>query len=195
MSVSLTKGQKVSLSKEGGALSRIFMGLGWDVAKKKGGLLGGLMGGGGGDIDLDASCLVFDTNGQMVDQIWFRQLKGMGGAIVHTGDNLTGAGEGDDEVIKVDLSRLPDSVKSLVFTVNSFRGQTFDKVENAFCRVVDDTSGTELCQFRLSESGSHTGMVMAKIYRHQNEWKIHAVGEKTSGQTFHDMMPAIQAAL
>ncbi|KAF0144800.1 MAG: tellurium resistance protein TerZ [Rhodospirillaceae bacterium] len=193
MTVSLTKGQKVSLSKDGGALTRVFMGLGWNVAKK-GGFLGGLFGG-GRNIDLDASCLVFDESGQLVDEIWFRQLKGMNGAIVHTGDNLTGAGDGDDEVIKVDLARLPASVKSLVFTVNSFRGQTFDTVANASCRVVDDVSGKELAVFSLSESGSHTGLVMAKIYRHEGTWKLHAVGEKTDGRTFHDMMPTIRAAL
>jgi len=194
MSISLTKGQKVSLSKDGATLSRIFMGVGWDVAKK-GGLLGGLLGGGGGDIDLDASCLVFDESGGLVDQIWFQQLRGMGGTIVHTGDNVTGAGEGDDEVIKVDLASLPASVKALVFTVNSFRGQTFDTVANAFCRVVDDAAGTELARFDLSESGSHTGLIMAKLYRHDGAWKLHAIGEKTKGRTFHDMMPAIQAAL
>lgn len=193
MSVSLTKGQKVSLSKEGASLSRIFMGLGWDVAKK-GGLLGGLFGG-NEEIDLDASCLVFDDSGKAVDEIWFRQLKGMNGAIIHTGDNLTGAGDGDDETIKVDLSKLPATVKSLVFTVNSFRGQTFDKVANAYCRVVDEVSGKELAKFALGEAGAHTGLVMAKIYRHNGEWKIHAIGEKTSGRTFHDMMPAITAAL
>jgi len=195
MSVSLTKGQKISLSKDGGSLTRIFMGLGWDVTKKKG-LLGGMFGGGGGeDIDLDASCLVFDESGQQVGEIWFRALTGMNGAIVHTGDNLTGAGDGDDETIKVDLSRLPATVKSLVFTVNSFRGQTFDKVANAYCRVVDEVSGKELAKFTLGEAGPHTGLVMGKIYRHNGEWKIHAVGEKTTGRTFHDMMPAIRATL
>jgi len=194
MSVSLTKGQKVSLSKDGGGLSRIFMGVGWDVAKtKKGGLLGMLSG--GGDIDLDASCLVFDESGALVDQIWFQQLKGMGGAIIHTGDNRTGAGEGDDEVIRVDLAGMPASVKSLVFTVNSFTGQTFNTVANAFCRVVDEANGQEMATFSLSESGSHTGLVLAKIYRHNGEWKLHAIGEKTKGRTFHDMMPAIKAAL
>ncbi|WP_299436729.1 TerD family protein [uncultured Rhodospira sp.] len=192
MSVSLTKGQKVSLSKDGGSLTRIFMGLGWDVAKK-GGFLGKLMG--GGEVDLDASCLVFDESKTMVDQIWFRQLKGMKGAIVHTGDNRTGAGEGDDEVIKVDLSNLPANVSSLVFTVNSFTGQDFNSIANAFCRVVDDTTGEELAKFTLSEAGSHTGLVMARLYRHSGDWKLHAVGEKTSGRTFHDMMPAITAAL
>ena len=193
MSVSLTKGQKVSLSKDGATLTRISMGLGWDVAKK-GGLLGGLFGG-SEEIDLDASCLVFDESGKLVGEVWFRALKGMDGAIVHTGDNLTGEGDGDDETIKVDLSKLPSSVKSLVFTVNSFRGQTFDKIANAKCRVIDDVAGKELASFTLSESGSHTGLVMAKIYRHNGEWKLHAIGEKTTGRTFHDMMPAIQAAL
>ncbi|AWU95283.1 TerD family protein [Azospirillum ramasamyi] len=194
MSVSLTKGQKISLSKNGATLTRVFMGLGWDVAKK-GGLLGGLFGGGGESIDLDASCLVFDERGELVDEIWFRQLKGMHGAIVHTGDNLTGDGDGDDEVIKVDLSKLPASVKSLVFTVNSFRGQTFDKVANASCRLVDDTNQKELAVFALSEAGSHTGLIMAKLYRHNGEWKLHAIGEKTAGKTFHDMMPAILGML
>ncbi len=194
MTVSLSKGQKVSLSKDGASLTRIFMGLGWDVAKK-GGLLGGLFGGAPENIDLDASCLVFDESGKLVDEIWFRQLKGMNGAILHTGDNLTGAGDGDDETIKVDLSKLPTSVRALVFTVNSFCGQTFDKVANAYCRVVDEVSGKELAKFSLGESGGHTGLVMAKIYRHNGEWKIHAIGEKTIGRTFHDMMPAIQSAL
>ena len=193
MTVSLTKGQKVSLAKEGG-ITRIFMGLGWDVVAKKKGLFG-LLGGGGQDIDLDASCLVFDEAGTLVDQIWFRQLAGMNGAIVHTGDNRTGAGDGDDEVIRVDLSKLPSAVKSLIFTVNSFLGQTFDMIANAGCRVVDEVSGKELAIFSLSESGPHTGLVLAKIYRHGGEWKIHAIGEKTNGRTFHDMMPVIQAAL
>jgi len=199
MSISLTKGQKISLTKEGGGgLSRVFMGLGWDEASSGGGkgLLGSLFGGGGGgQIDLDASCLVFDDSNEMVDQIWFRQLKGMNGAIVHTGDNLTGAGEGDDEVINVDLSALPATVKTLVFTVNSFRGQTFDKVRNAFCRLVDASTDGEIARFDLSETGSHTGLVMTKIYRHGGEWKMHAIGEKTSGATFKDMMPVIRGAL
>ncbi len=193
MTVSLTKGQRVSLFKDGAVLSRIFMGLGWDVARKRG-FLGGLLRG-NPEIDLDASCLVFNEVGQLIDEIWFRQLHGMNGAIVHTGDNLTGAGDGDDEIIKVDLARLPTSIKSLVFTVTSFQGQTFDNVANARCRVVDDVSGKELTVFNLSDSGPHTGCIMTKIYRHNEEWKIHAIGERTNGRTFHDMMPAIQAVL
>ncbi|MEO5376312.1 MAG: TerD family protein [Magnetococcus sp. DMHC-6] len=194
MSISLTKGQKISLSKENQTLQRVFMGLGWDVIQKKG-FMAGLFGGGGGDIDLDASCLVFDEGGKLIEEIWFKKLRGMSGAIVHTGDNLTGAGEGDDEVIKIDLSKLPSTVKSLVFTVTSFSGQTFDQVANARCRLVDEVSNTELATFKLSEVGSHTGLIMAKLYRHNNEWKLHAIGEKTTGRTFHEMMPAMTGML
>ena len=131
MAVSLQKGQKISLSKEaGGELTQVKLGLGWDVSQgpqdKKGGLLGKLFGGssGGDSIDLDASCIMFDSNKQPVDAIWFSQLKSKDGSVVHTGDNRTGDGDGDDEVINVDLSKVPANVVSLVFTVNSFTGQT-----------------------------------------------------------------------
>ncbi len=193
MSISLVKGQKVSLSKDGTKLSRVFMGLGWDVAQS-GGFLKSLFGG-GDDIDLDASCLVFDENNQLLDAIFYNNLKGLNGLIVHTGDNRTGAGDGDDEVIKVDLGRLPPAVKNMVFIVSSYQGQTFDKIANAYCRVVDETTGKELVKFNISDTGSHTGLIMAKVYLHNNEWKIHAVGEKTGGRTPADMLPAVVAPL
>lgn len=193
--VSLQKGQTVRLEKSGGgALTRVAMGLGWDVRKAKG-LLGGLFGGGGGDIDLDASCLLFDGSARLVDQVWFRQLASTDGSIVHSGDNLTGAGDGDDETINVDLTRLPAGVQSLIFTVNSFRGDTFDRIENAYCRVVDSGSGKELVRYDLTGAGSHTGQVMARLKRAGAGWEFTAVGSRTNGRTFHDMMPQIQAAL
>ena len=193
--VSLQKGQSVRLEKSGGgALTRVAMGLGWDVRKPKG-LLGGLFGGGGGDIDLDASCLLFDAAGRLTDQVWFRQLKSSDGSIVHSGDNLTGAGEGDDETITVDLTLLPSSVQTLVFTVNSFRGDTFDRIDNAYCRVVDATTGKEMVRYDLTGAGSHTGQVMARLQRAGASWEFTAVGNRTNGRTFHDMMPQIQAAL
>src|SRR4051812_12964011 len=127
MGVSLTKGQRISLQKEGGgALTKVIMGLGWDAKKKKAGFLG--FGGGSQEIDLDASCLLFDESRSLVDAVWFRQLKSRDGSIVHTGDNRTGAGEGDDEQIIVDLSAVPATVKSLVFVVNSFTGQDFSQI-------------------------------------------------------------------
>ena len=198
MSVNLSKGQKISLEKEaGGALSQIKMGLGWDVGaapQKSGGFLGGLFGGGGsagGSIDLDASCIMLDANKQMVDAIWFGQLQSKDSSIQHTGDNRTGAGEGDDEVIDVNLSRIPDHVQALVFTVNSFTGQTFATVNNAFCRLVNASNNSEVARYDLSAQGSHTALILAKIYRHNGEWKMHAIGETASGRTFHDLMPAI----
>ncbi len=197
MAINLQKGQKISLSKEaGGNLTQVKLGLGWDVAQdpkdKKGGLLGKLFGGGTDDsIDLDASCIMFDSNRQAVDAIWFGQLKSKDGSILHTGDNRTGDGDGDDEVINVDLSKIPANVVSLVFTVNSFTGQTFETVTNAFCRIVNADSDSEVARYNLSAQGGHTAMVMAKVYRHNDEWKMHAIGETASGRTFHDLMPAI----
>lgn len=189
MSISLVKGQKISLDKEAGAtLDAVVMGLGWDV-KKAGGLKGFL--GGGDSIDLDASCVFFDEAKAILDIVWFRQLKSKDGSVVHTGDNRTGAGEGDDEQIIVQLSKVPANVKTLVFTVNSFTGQTFESVENAFCRIVDKASGKEIARYNLSCSGKHTAMVMAKLYRHNGEWKMHALGEYGNGRTVQDLLPVI----
>lgn len=192
--VNLQKGQSVSLEKRGGgALTRVTMGLGWDVRKAKG--LLGLFGGGGGEIDLDASCLMFDADRRLLDQVWFRQLKSKDGSIVHSGDNLTGEGDGDDETIHVDLTRLPPAAQALVFTVNSFRGDSFDRIDNAYCRLLDAATGAELARFDLTGAGSHTGQVMAQVVREGTGWTMKALGERTSGRTFHEMMPAITAAL
>lgn len=191
--VSLAKGQAVRLEKSGGGtLTRVVMGLGWDVRKKKG--LFGFLGGGGEDIDLDASCLLF-AGRTLIDQVWFRQLRSKDGAVTHSGDNLTGAGDGDDETITVDLTRVPADVTALVFTVSSFRGDTFDRIDNAFCRLVDATTGTETARYDLTGTGSHTGQVMAQIVRRGDGWEMKALGERTTGRTFHDMMGEITAAL
>lgn len=193
--VSLQKGQTVRLEKSGGGtLTRVAMGLGWDVRKAKG-LFGMFGGGGGGDIDLDASCLLFDGSRRMVDEVWFRQLASEDGSIVHSGDNRTGAGDGDDETINFDLSRLPASVQTLVFTVNSFQGDTFDRIANAYCRLIDLTNGKELARYDLTGSGTHTGQVMAKLTRGAGGWDMKALGERTSGRTFHDMATTIDATL
>lgn len=189
MSVNLQKGQKISLDKEaGGSLSRVVMGLGWDAIKKKG-LFG--FGAKTESVDLDASCLLFDENGHAVDAVWFRQLKSRDGSIVHTGDNRTGAGDGDDEQIIVDLSHVPPQVRALVFTVNSFTGQNFSQVENAYCRIVNAANQQEVARYDLSVQGAHTAQIMAKLYRHNGEWKMHAIGENGSGRTFDELMPKI----
>jgi tellurium resistance protein TerZ len=197
MGISLQKGQKISLNKEaGGELSKVIMGLGWDAKKSGGGLLKGMFGGGsGGSIDLDASCVLFDEQKKIVDTVWFRQLKSKDGSVVHTGDNRTGAGDGDDEQIIVDLNKVPANVKSLVFTVNSFTNQSFDQVENAYCRLVDSSSNKEIARYTLSAQGPHTAQIMAKVYRHEGEWKMHAIGENGHGRTIDSLLPQITANL
>lgn len=196
MAVNLEKGQKISLAKQGGELSEIFMGLGWDAARPRS--LGGFFGkfvGRGSSIDLDASCVMFDESKQPLDIVFFNSLTGANGAVRHTGDNLTGEGDGDDEVIEVSLERLPENVCYLVFTVNSYRGQTFDEVDNAFCRLVDKRAGQELARYSISGGGPHTAMIMAKIYRHGGEWKMHAIGEPMTAKTATQMVEPIRKIL
>jgi len=189
MAIVLSKGQKISLDKEsGGGLTRIVMGLGWDPIKRKGFLGFGTK---TEDVDLDASCLMFDAQNQAVDVVWFRQLRSNDGSIQHTGDNRTGAGDGDDEKIIVDLDRVPSAVKSLVFVVNSFLGQNFSQIENATCRLVDGRTDREVARYDLSCQGPHTAQIMAKVYRHNSEWKLHAIGENCSGRTFQELIPNI----
>ncbi|AGX87255.1 TerD family protein [Candidatus Symbiobacter mobilis] len=189
MGINLQKGQKISLDKEaGGALTSIIMGLGWDAVKKKG-ILG--FGGGSETIDLDASCLLFDASKQLIDAVWFRQLRSQDGSIQHTGDNRTGDGEGDDEQIIVNLSVVPASVQSLVFTVNCFTGQDFSQVANAFCRMVNKGNNKEIARYDLSVQGKHSAQIMCKVYRHNNEWKMHAIGENGVGRTFQELLPQI----
>ena len=192
MTVSLSKGQKVSLVKrDGGTLSRVRMGLGWDAIKKRG-LFGGSK---SQSIDLDASALLFDAAGRLVDQVWFGQLHSKDGSVNHTGDNRTGAGDGDDESIRVDLTRVPAQVTAMVFTVNSFTGQNFSQIENAFCRVVDETTETEIARYDLSGSGPHTAQLMVKLTRDGQGWAMTALGIPASGRTFEDLLPAIAGQL
>ncbi|MEO5340594.1 MAG: TerD family protein [Magnetococcus sp. MYC-9] len=189
MSISLQKGQKIRLAKESGtALDRVILGLGWDVAAKKKGILSFL---GGGEIDLDASCLMFDEARQLVDVVWFEQLRSRDGSIQHTGDNVTGAGEGDDEQIIVELSRVPAQVASLVFVVNSFSGQSFERVQNAFCRLLDASNQQEFATYQLNAQGDHTAMIMAKLYRHAGEWRMHAIGAYAQGKTVQSLLPVV----
>jgi tellurium resistance protein TerZ len=188
MTVSLRKGEKVSLQKRGGGnLTRVRMGLGWDATKKR-----GLFGARAQSIDLDASALLFDANGRLVDQVWFQQLDSKDGSVHHTGDNRTGAGDGDDESIQVDLSRVPAAVVTLVFAVNSFTGQNFSQIENASCRLVDEAGGdVEIAKYDLTGSGPHSAQIMTKVSRDGEGWSMTALGIPASGRTFHDLLPAL----
>lgn len=185
MGINLQKGQRISLSKEAPGLKKLMCGLGWDVAKRSG---GGLFGAFSNtqDCDLDASVLCLDQNGKMKDianVVYFGNLSHRSGAITHLGDNLTGAGEGDDEQIIVDLEKIPSDIARLVFTVNIYesiaRKQDFGQVQNAFVRLVDTSNNKELARYQLSglEYAGMTGMIMGEIYRHNNEWKMGAVGD------------------
>ena len=188
MAVNLQKGQKISLEKEaGGTLTSVVMGLGWDVAKKK-----GLFGfGREQSIDLDASCFIFDDNNNPIDLVYFGQLASRDGSVQHSGDNRTGEGDGDDEQIAVALNRIPANVKTLVFTVSNYTGQNFSQVENAYCRLVDGQTGKEIARYDLSAQGNHTAQIMAKVYRHNGEWKMHAIGENSQGATPDKIIPKI----
>lgn len=193
MGISLQKSQSVSLAKEAKhGLERITLGVGWDVAK--GGFFGGLFGG-GGDIDLDASCITFDADKAVLEQVWFGKLTNAAGTIRHSGDNLTGEGDGDDESIAIQLDKLDPKVEYIVLTVNSFRGQTFDKVANAFARVVDNRSGKEMAKFVISDAGPHTGIILASLTRNGGQWDFKAIGERTGGRTVHDLTAPARAIL
>ena len=182
--VVLEKRQSVVLTKFGKPLlSKVRMGLGWDPVAGK------------GRIDLDASCIAFDANRKVVATCWFLKLSILDGAVAHSGDNLTGAGEGDDEVISVDLGRLPHSVTGLVFTVNSFSGQRFTDVGRAFCRLVDHGTGQEMVRFELSDSGPTTGVLMCKMIREPSGWVMTALGEYADGKTVRKMKKPAAAAL
>src|SRR3954463_4807011 len=187
MTVNMSKGQQVSLTKRGGGgLSLVRMGLGWDAGKKR-----GLFGSRAPSIDPGAPALLFDGHGNLVDAVWFRQLRSKDGSVQHTGDNLTGDGEGDDESIIVDLPRLSPAVTQIVFTVNSFTGQDFSQIENAFCRLVDETTGEELARYDLTGSGRHNAQIMAKGSRGGGGWTMTAIGAIANGRTVQDLVPAV----
>ncbi|MFJ9630920.1 TerD family protein [Streptomyces sp. NPDC091280] len=193
MSVNLGKGQQVSLSKsDGSALTSVRMGLGWQAAPRKG-FLAKLTG--PREIDLDASAVLF-AGREPADVVFFQHLTSDDGSVRHTGDNLIGgAGGGDDETILVDLARVPVHIDQIVFTVNSFTGQTFAEVENAFCRLIDETTGQELARYTLSGGGAYTAQIMAKLHRSGGGWQLKAIGEPAAGRTFQDLLPAVAAHL
>ena len=183
--VNLAKGGSVSLEKNGKPfLSSIRMGLGWEPAA------------GGRNVDLDASCIAFDAQRNKIETAWFMKLSIFNGAIAHSGDNLTGAGAGDDESITVHLDGLPPEACGLVFVVNSFSGQKFTAVKNAYCRLVDAGSGQELVRFDLTQSEPHTGVVMCKLVRQfSGEWVMTAIGEYVDAKTARAMVKPASAML
>lgn len=190
MGINLQKGQRVDLTKGNAGLSRIQVGLGWDPAQKTGGggFLGGLFGGGKqANIDCDASVIMLqdDHIRSQNDVIYFGNLKSDNGAIQHSGDNLTGDGDGDDEVITIDLSSIPSQYNRLVFVVNIYdavnRKQHFGMIQNAYIRVLNGNSHEELIRYNLTDDYSgNTTLITSEIYRHGSEWKFAAIGTGTN---------------
>jgi tellurium resistance protein TerD len=172
--VSLSKGGNVSLTKAAPNLTAVMVGLGWDVRTTT-----------GADFDLDASAIICNASGKVIsDQhfVFFNNLRSPDGAVEHQGDNLTGAGEGDDEQVRVNLAGLPSEADKVVFTVSIYdaesRNQSFGQVQNAFIRVVNDADNNELARFDLTEDAStETAMVFGELYRNQAEWKFRAIGQ------------------
>lgn len=178
MSVSLKKGDKVALSKDS-VVNKISVCLGWDTAKYDD----------DGDFDLDASAFVVTKVGLTRsdnDFVFYNNTNHPSGAVIHSGDDLTGSGDGDDEVIKVDLEKLPNYVNRVVFCVTIFeaerRMQNFGMVENSYIRIMNDTTGNEIMRYDLKEKfGNSTAIIAGEIYRDESKWKFHAVGEGRDG--------------
>jgi tellurium resistance protein TerD len=174
MSVSLSKGGNVSLTKEAPGLTAVLVGLGWDARTTS-----------GAGFDLDASALMVGMSGKILSDahfIFFNNLTSPDGSVEHTGDNLTGEGEGDDEVIKVNLAGVPAEVDKIVVTVSIYdaetRSQSFGQVRNAYIRVINQADGAELTRYDLSEDASNeTAMIFGELYRNAGEWKFRAVGQ------------------
>ncbi|MED4731878.1 TerD family protein [Aneurinibacillus migulanus] len=177
--ISLAKGQRIDLTKTNPGLTKVIIGLGWDTNKYSGSQ----------DFDLDASAFLLyagDKARDINDFIFYNNLQGGNGSVVHTGDNRTGEGDGDDEQIKIDFSKIPSDVTKVAITVTIHdamaRGQNFGQVTNAFCRVVDEQTGREIMRYDLGEDFSiETAVVICELYRNGNDWKFSAVGSGFSG--------------
>lgn len=188
MSVNLQKGQKVDLTKGNAGLRRVMVGLGWDEAEQPqaSGLFGSLFGGGQKqDIDCDAIAFLLDSNAKIArrsDVVFFNNLRHDSGCVIHQGDNLTGAGDGDDEQIMIDLAGLPSRYDRVVILVSIYqatnRKQQFGMIKNAFIRLVDADTNKELCIYNLSENyQGMTAMIFGEVYRYNGEWKFNAIGQ------------------
>lgn len=190
MAISLQKGQKVSLSKENAGLSRVMIGLGWDEVQQKRGFFSLKP----QDIDCDATAILLQ-NGKLKaneDVVYFGNLRHKSGTVQHMGDNLTGAGDGDDEQIMVDLAKIPAVYDRIVLMVNIYqareRKQHFGMIRNAFIRLVDCRNGKEMCRYNLTDDYSGmTALIFGEVYRHNGEWKFNAIGQGTNDNSIGEV--------
>lgn len=192
MSINLKKGQKIDLRKSNPGLSAIRVGLGWDPVEEGGGFLKSLFGSKQADIDCDASVFLLNEDSRPIDLVYFGNLRTSNDSIIHTGDNLTGEGAGDDEVILVDLDKLPSQVSKLLFVVNIYdcirRKQHFGMIKNAYIRMNDAKNNSEIARYNLSDNYSEkTALLVGLIYRYQGTWKFSAIGEGTNDTGLNDM--------
>ena len=196
MSISLQKGQKVSLSKDNAGLAHVIVGLGWDeVQKPSGGFLKSMFSSEPQAIDCDASAILL-KNGKLAhkdDLVYFGNLRHPSGTVIHQGDNLTGAGDGDDEQIVIDLSKVPQDYDRIVIVVTIYqavkRRQTFGMIENAFIRLVDARNNNEMCKYNLTDNYSGmTAMIFGEVYRHNGEWKFNAIGQGTNDPGLNELI-------
>lgn len=195
MSISLQKGQKVSLSKGNAGLSRVLIGLGWDEVKRSKGFFSPKP----QAIDCDASLLLLQ-NGKLrrkEDIVYYGNLRHDSGTVQHMGDNLTGAGDGDDEQVVVDLAKIPQEYDKLVVVVNIYqpiqRKQHFGMIQNAFCRLENESNHAEMCRYNLTESYSDmTALIFGEIYRHGGEWKFNAIGQGTNDPGLGELVKRYQ---
>ncbi len=179
MAVNLSKGQKVDLTKTNPGLSKIIVGLGWDVNKYDG----------GSEFDLDAAAFLCSDMGRVTsdaDFVFYNNKEHSSGSVIHSGDNLTGEGDGDDEQLKVDLSKVPDMISKIDFTVTindaDIRNQNFGQVSNAYIRIINEATGEELIRYDLGEDYSiETAVIVGELYRNAGEWKFNAIGSGFQG--------------
>jgi tellurium resistance protein TerZ len=180
MSINLTKTQsfKFNLEKTN-EISHVFMGIGWDPADED------------EEVDLDASCVLLDADKEVIDTIYFANLTSEDDAVEHQGDNTTGDGDGDDEVIDVNLNKLNAEVDSIVFTITSYSGQSFEDLDNCVARLVNKKNNTEMCRFELKNVGDFTAVIMCKLSRSNAGWEFKALGIGTDGETADDLIDEI----
>lgn len=191
MSVNLSKGQRINLSKEVEGLSKIMVGLGWDAAKQSGGILNHLFGSTSYSIDCDASAITMGNGNKYRTCIYYGNLSEDN--VYHHGDNLTGDGDGDDEQITVDLAHLSNEIERIVFVVNIYncieRKQDFGLIKNAYIRLVDESTGKEICKYNLSNDYvGKTAMIFAEVYRNNGEWKFNAIGQGTNDTSISQLI-------
>ncbi len=185
MAINLSKGQAISLKKGGdsSALNKCFAALGWDT--------------GTSSIDLDASVVCFDEEKSLLESetVWYGHKANANMSIKHSGDNVTGDGEGDDEVIECELFNIPKTVKYAVVTISSYSGQKFTTVRNAFCRVVESKNRSEVCRYELSTMEAKTGIIVGMFVREETGWQFKAIGQFADSKTYKDLVRPIQELL